>query len=43
MRLPLAAALCASLLAPAALAGITGNTKGASFQKGTVTVTEGGN
>ena len=30
-------------LAQAALAGITGDTKGASFQKGTVTVTEGGN
>ena len=30
-------------LAQAALAGISGDTKGASFQKGTVTVTEGGN
>ena len=30
-------------LAEAALAGITGDTKGTSFQKGTVTVTEGGN
>jgi len=30
-------------LAQQALQGITGDTKGASFQKGTVTVTEGGN